>query len=145
MFSYTIDTKELFNVVKSFEPNGDAQKFFTSELMRLSDNYTPFNSGALKNTVQMSKDGTAIIYNVPYARYLWYGQLMVDPITGKGAFYKEGYGFWSRPNTKKVLTDIPLNYQGSPLRGSRWAERCFNDNKDYFESAVVNYARRLKK
>lgn len=145
MFSYKINTRDLHKVVKSFEPNGETQRFFTSELMRLSDNYTPFRNGPLKNTVRMSLDGTAIIYNVPYARYMWYGRLMVDPITGKGAFFKEGYGFWSRPDTQKVLTDRPLNYQGSPLRGSHWAERCYNDNKDYFESAVVNYARRLTK
>lgn len=37
--------------------------------------------------------------------------ILVDSITGKGAFYSEGYSFWSRPGVAKVETNIDLNYQ----------------------------------
>lgn len=147
IYEVNIDLSPLKKVVDSFDAGGATQKFFTNELWRLSDNYTPFNTGSLKNNVSMSLDGTEIIYNVPYARYMWYGRLMVDPITGKGAFFKEGRGFWSRKDTKKVLTDIPLKYQshGSSLRGSHWAERCFMDNKDYFIESTLKFAEELAK
>ena len=59
---------------------------------------------------------------------------MVDPITGKGAFYDPKSGrFWSRPEEqgiRKVLTDRDLKYTNGPLRGPRWVERCWIDHKD---------------
>lgn len=55
---------------------------------------------------------------------------MVDPVTHKGAFFSEDYGFWSRPNTPKVLTDIDLNFKGGGLRGAHWTERAWIDHKN---------------
>lgn len=145
MFEIQFDTKLLNKVVSSFDAGGETQRFFTSELMRLSDNYVPMDSGVLKNSAKMNSDGTAIIYDAPYARYHWYGHLMVDPITGKGAFFKNGYGFWSRPNTPKVLTDRALTYQGAPMRGSHWAERCFVANENHFINSTIEFAEGLAK
>ena len=127
------------------EPDGSAQKFFTNELTRLSDSYVPMNNGVLKDSVLMEKDGTGIIYNTPYARYHWYGKLAVDPVTGKGAFFKEGYGFWSRPNTKKVITNTDMQYQGAPIRGPRWIERCFIDNKALLIKSTEDFIERNNK
>lgn len=121
-------------------PGGAVQKFLASELLRASDTYTPFDAGILKGTAYISADGTEIVYTVPYARYLWYGKLMVDPITGKGAFFKEGYGFWSRPNTPKELTDKDLKFQGAPIRGPKWVERAYIDNKITLLSSVEKFA-----
>lgn len=123
-------------------PGGSVQKFFTNELLRISDPYTPFSSGILKGTAFISQDGTSIFYNTPYARYLWYGKLMVDPITEKGAFFKEGYGFWSRPKVQKQLTNIDLKYHGSQLRCSKWVERAYIDNKQALLSSVEKFANR---
>ena len=145
IYEVNIDLSPLKKVVDSFDAGGATQHFFTSELMRLSDNYVPMESSALKTSAQMGQDGASIIYDTPYATYQWYGRLMVDPITGKGAFFKEGYGFWSRPNTPKVLTSKPLKYHGSSLRGSHWAERCFMDNKDYFIESTLKFAEELAK
>ena len=142
MFHINVDFSTVANAVNCFDAGGSAQKFFTSELMRLSDNYVPFASGVLKNSAIMENDGTGIIYSGPYARYHWFGKLMVDPITGKGAFYKEGYGFWSRPNTPKVLTDKDINYQGAPMRGPRWVERCYIDNQQKLISQTAAFAER---
>jgi hypothetical protein len=124
---------------------GSVQKFFTNELMRLSDPYVPFRQGPLKNSAHMTQNGDGIIYNTPYARYHWYGKLMVDPITKKGAFYDPRSGrFWSRPNTPKELTDRDLQYTGGPLRGPRWVERCWIDNKDSIIKATEAYIGGLK-
>lgn len=144
MFNVDMDVSAVADAIKSFEPGGSAQRFFTNELMRLSDDYVPMNSGVLKNSAKAEKGGTAIIYETPYARYHWYGKMMADPVYGKGAFFKEGYGFWSRPNVEKVLTDKNMKYQESPRRGPRWVERCFIDNKDKLIDAVLEYIEVIK-
>lgn len=125
---------------------GPAQRFFTSEIMRLSDPYVPFRSAVLKNSAHPTDEWDAIIYNTPYARYHWYGKLMVDPITHKGAFYDPKSGrFWSRPNTPKVLTDRDMEYTGAPMRGPRWCERCWIDHKDSIIKATEAFIGRYNK
>lgn len=114
---------------------GNAHRFFTNELMRLSDPYVPKRNSILKNSAQVSNEGDAIIYNTPYARYMWYGKVMVDPKTQKACmvFTDKKTGnvvFYSRPNVKKVVTDRDIRYHGGGLRGSKWVERCWIDNKD---------------
>lgn len=110
-----------------FTEDSAAQRFFTEEVMRASDPYVPMDTGVLKNIAKNC--GDEILYNTPYARYQWYGKLMVDPYTGKGAFFSEDYGFWSRPGVQKVLSDRDLNYQGAPRRGAFWVNRAWADNK----------------
>lgn len=83
-----------------------AQKFVDSEVIRLSSPLTPMRSGALaKSAISATRTGSGEVkYNAPYARYQYYGMLMV----GKAP---------------KKLTNIPLTYQGAPQRGSKWFER----------------------
>lgn len=67
---------------------------------------------------------------VPYGGYQLRGQLYVDPITGKGAFYRKDYGFWSRPGVEKVPSGKPLHYQnpdavrdwGAYTKDNEWQE-----------------------
>lgn len=142
MFHIAVDLSAVEAVLKNhgLQEAGPVQQFFTSELMRLSDPYVPFRSGPLKNSAHPTPEWDGIIYNTPYARYHWFGKLMVDPITRKGAFYDPRSGrFWSRPNTPKVLTDRDMQYTGAPLRGPRWVERCWIDNKDSIIKAVEAY------
>lgn len=66
-----MDNTELILLKRSLNKNGDAQKFFTSEIRRLSDPYVPFRTGTLKNNVYV---GTKqIIYKAPYAAKNYYG------------------------------------------------------------------------
>lgn len=110
-----------------FQPGGRARLFFMNEVIRLSDDYVPFDTGMLKTNVVRSSDGTWFQYNSPYARYQWYGKLMVMPKNGKGAFFSPEYGFWSLPGQPKVLTEQDLNYQGAPKRGAFWVQRMWAD------------------
>ncbi len=147
MFEVYVDLNGADQIIANhgLQPGGPVQKFFTSEIMGLSDPYVPFRSGPLKNSAHMTPEGDGIIYNTPYARYHWFGKLMVDPITKKGASYVPRSGrFWSRPNTPKVLTGRALQYTGGPLRGPRWVERCWIDNKDSIIDATEAYAGGLK-
>jgi hypothetical protein len=59
--------------------------------------YVPFLTGSLDTRTRV--DGSKIIYPGPYARYLYYGKLMVDPETGSS---------YARKGTTKVLTDKNL-------------------------------------
>lgn len=147
MFTVKIDMDDANKILVNhgLQEGGPVQRFFTSEIMRLSDPYVPFRSGPLKNTVQPSQEWDSIIYSTPYARYHWFGKLMVDPITRKGAFYDPLSGrFWSRPNTPKVLTERDLKYSGGPLRGPRWVERCWIDNKDSIIQSTEAYIGGMK-
>jgi hypothetical protein len=53
MFHVSVDFSDVETILKNhgLQEAGQVQKFFTSELMRLSDPYVPFRSGPLKNSV----------------------------------------------------------------------------------------------
>lgn len=123
-FSVRVDTSVLTALEKAVEIPESVQKMFANELLKLSDPYTPFASGVLKDSGRVTEGGKAIEYNTPYANYLYHGKLMVDPKTRKGAFYSPDYGFWSRPGVPKELTDRDLQFQGAPLLYARsmWTE-----------------------
>lgn len=59
--------------------------------------YVPLLTGSIDTRTRV--DGSRIIYPGPYARYLYYGKLMVDPETGSS---------YARKGTTKVLTDKNL-------------------------------------
>lgn len=87
-----------------------AQKFVDSEVLRLSDPYIPMQSGMLKKSGIL---GTVIgsgevVWNAPYARYQYYGQVMV----GRAP--------------KKVIS-AKLTYHGAPMRGAFWFEKMKKD------------------
>lgn len=67
--------------------------------------YVPMLTGSLDKRTRV--DGAKVIYPGPYARYLYYGKLMVDPTTGSSYAPKGG---------TKVLTDKNLVFTGSPDR-----------------------------
>ena len=95
---------------------GVIQKFIDSEVIRLSAPYTPFDTGQLTRSATL---GTVIgsgevSYNAPYARYLYYGKVMVSPTTGSA---------WAKRGERKVLTAKLIKYNGAPRRGARWLDR----------------------
>lgn len=145
MFTVKIDVSDAATMLKNhgLNPDGRVQEFFTSKIMRKAGPYVPFSAGALRDSARISEDKCAIIYDTPYARYHWFGNLMVDPVTGKGAFYSPTYGFWSRPGVNnKKKTDRDLNYNGAPLRGPRWVERCWINEKDNIIKSTEAFMRK---
>ena len=98
------------------EPNGKVQRFFTNSCYKHMDKYVPMDEDNLRENVTLLPN--AVIYESPYARYQYYGKLMVMS-NGKGAFYSPDYGFWSKKGEKKILTDIDLNYH-TPGTGPFW-------------------------
>lgn len=142
--TYKVDFKRAEEILRErgLLPGGTIQKYFTNEVIRISDPYVPFDSGTLKNQILIAPDATYYDYISPYARYHWYGKLMVDPITKKGAFFKPGYGYWSRPGVPKELTNIPLEYKGGKKRGPKWTDKAWEYNQD---QVISNLERKLNK
>lgn len=104
---------------------GKTQKFIDSECIRRMGPYTPMlNSPLMKSATIGTKIGSGIIkQNTPYARYQYYGKLMVSSITGSS---------YAKAGEKKVLTDTDLKYNKSrhPKAGAFWFERMKADHKN---------------
>lgn len=81
----------------------NAQKFIDSECIRCMVKYTPMRNGIMmKSPVLGTKIGSGhIFYGSPYARFQYYGKVMVSRITGSP---------WARKGESKVLTSRPLSY-----------------------------------
>lgn len=127
---------------KSFARNktesfSDVQKFVDSECIRLMVPYTPMRNGILqKGAVLGTKIGSGEIhYNIPYARYQYYGKLMVSSVTGS-AFAKMG--------ESKVLTEKDLVYNKArhPLAQRLWFETMKHNHKEQILRGAAAIARR---
>lgn len=120
---------------RGLEEKGAVQKFVDSEVLRLSEPYTPaLNLVLARSGVTATKIGSGVVeYNAPYARYQYYGKLMVSSVTGS-AFAHRG--------EKKVLTDINLKYNKSKhsLAGAFWFERMKSDRLNDILSGAIKIA-----
>ena len=123
---YRLNMKSDFRLTqeRGLQPFGKTQKFIDQEVIRLMDPYTPQLNGVLiKSATIGTRIGSGEINQVaPYARYQYYGKLMVSSLTGSA---------WSHGESK-IMTDKDLQYNKSksPLAGSFWFERSKADNKE---------------
>lgn len=83
--------------------------------------FVPFLTGSLDQRTQVV--GDSIIYPGPYARFLYYGKVMIDPETGSTYVPKGG---------TKVLTDknLVFNTSGHSQAQSHWFEASKAENLD---------------
>lgn len=118
---------------RGLQPYGKTQKFIDQEVIRLMEPYTPNLNGVLINSATFgTRIGSGKIHQVaPYARYQYYGKLMVSSLTGSA---------WSH-GEKKVLTDVDLQYNKSKntLAGAFWFERMKADKK----KQILNGSRKI--
>lgn len=129
------------DLVKSvgLDEGGKVQKYIDSFVLYHSEPYVPgkhiHDSGVVATKIGSGK----VIWDTPDANYLYEGKLMVDPITLKGAFFAPDYGFWSRPNTQKIMDPIgrDLVYHGGGLRGSHWFDRMIENEMDDLLDGIV--------
>lgn len=102
-----------------------AQRFVDSACIRFMDKYTPMQSGVLRDSATLGTAmGSGEIHQVaPYARYQYYGLLMVSSVTDSA---------YARQGESKVLTSTPLQYSTvkHPNAGKMWFERMKADKKD---------------
>lgn len=124
--NYRLEIKSIQELCRErgIQVNGKTQEFIDQEVIRLMAPYTPMLTGVLQKTATLSTSiGTGHIQqNAPYARYQYYGKLMVSSITGSA---------WSRGESK-VLTDKDLEHNKSQhsQAGPLWFERMKADKKE---------------
>lgn len=105
--------------------------------------YVPMMTGALKNRTQVAQN--IIIYPGPYARYLYYGKVMVNAATGKGPakIPDVGYRFPKGATLKPTNRDLDIKRSHHKNAQSHWFEASKAENlekwKGIAKRAVVKF------
>lgn len=125
------------------EPYGPVQTAIDSDVITYMSEFMPFQSGVMVAQSNLTDIGSGMVVqgNVPYLHYQYMGELYVDPITLKGAFYSPTYGFWSRPNVRKIPSGKPLTYDKSkhPKAGPKWFDRM----KSEYKQEILKHAQEV--
>lgn len=76
-----VDIKPVAQIIqeKGLAPGGDVQRFHTNNVMRRIQKYMPYRTGATIKTMIAQTDTAKpeIVLDVPYAKYLYYGKVMI--------------------------------------------------------------------
>lgn len=148
-------TKVVFNIPGiisglGLNEGGDVHRFFNLELIKASDKHVPMQDGYLKNSAKVEPDNLGISYTGAQARMLYFGFIMVDPLTGRAGFLTDdgwksrrgtGYKVPAWQSTIRQGSGLPMHFDfsGSPTRGSFWVHRAWELNKDQIINAVQAY------
>lgn len=121
MIKFTVhnDLTELETVRSSMTKANDILVY---QVMKDTSPYVPFLTGSLNARTQAV--GNTIIYPGPYARYLYYGKVMVDSVTGKGPAYipEVGYRFRKGAILKPTGRDLQFTKSFHAKATARWFE-----------------------
>ena len=127
------------------EPNGPVQMAIDNAVISYCMPYAPFETGTLARSPYLASPpgGGKVIYDTPYARYLYYGLAMAPSIP----VFEDDSGvptrFFSPPGQKKHLKNPPqalvYNTDTNPLAGSYWFERM----KSVHAEDIVREAQRV--
>lgn len=99
MLKFDIDASSAFTKIEAKLESATPKSEHILALQAAKDTapFVPALTGSLSNRTQVK--GDTIIYPGPYARFLYYGKLMVDPNTGSS---------WAKEGETKVVTDKDL-------------------------------------
>lgn len=112
----------------------NAQFWLDGQVMNDMVPYMPHRDGTLVNitrlkSASMQGSGWVAAGTGPTARFLYYGKVMVDPVTGSP---------WARKGAKKVVTDRPLTYS-NPKATPKW----FDTAKEKHGKAWIKGVKRI--
>lgn len=122
-YQCTFNLKDCINAF-GLEEGGRVQQAVSNAVLRLSDDFIPFDEGGLKRSGHI--EGTDVVWGgeaVKYARYVWNGIVYEDPLLHRAGFEVKDGGWRSRKPVQKVPTNRLLEYQGAPERGPYWVPR----------------------
>lgn len=97
------------------------------------------NTGGLQQRSHTEDDGKRVVFPGPYARYLYYGKVMVDSATGKGPRkIPTGPGEYVlrfRKGAKLIATNRPLKYS-DPQAVPEWFEHAKRQYEQFWIDGV---------
>lgn len=111
-----------------------AEHVLAEQIEKDTQPFVPMLTGSLTQRTRV--DGSAVIYPGPYARFLYYGKVMVDPNTGSTYAPKGG---------TKVVTDrnLVFNHTAHPQAQAHWFEASKAQNMEKWvrvaDKAVKKY------
>lgn len=123
------------------QPNGPVQQYFTKRCAEHMDKYIPLDEGGLAyDNRRIESD--RVIYESPYAHYMYEGKVMGPniPIKEDGIIV----GWFSK--APKYYTGKEIDYSQSQTRGHKyagphWDERMWSAEKDEIIKEVQNYVK----
>lgn len=120
---------------RNLEKGGKVQQAIDNAVIAWNLKYVPFQTGTLGKSPYASyaqPGGGRVIYNGPYARYLYYGEVYGPNIPVFDDDCGEPTRFFSPKGEKKHPTGRPLQYstEHNALAGPFWFERMKADHAD---------------
>lgn len=135
MITYTakltdfISAKELKRKL-GVDPGGHVQKAVDAAVIRECFPYLPFDEGVLAGSANTATEigSGEVVYDTPYARYLYYGEVYGPniPITENGVIT----GYYSPPEKFPTGEKLEYSTEKNPMAGSHWFDRAMADHSD---------------
>lgn len=131
-FSYKVKMNSVSQIIKDHGLNKDGRvtRFMRDTVDRLSNPFIPFDNGMLRRN-KTYPSNHEIKYTSPYAKYQYYGKLMLA---------KNGSS-WAKLGEKKVKTSKNLKYHTSGT-GTKWEQLMLQRKKNDLVKDVENYIKR---
>ena len=120
----------------------DVGVFLASTWAKYFAKYVPMDTGTLQSNVTI--DPFEVVYESPYAHYIWAGEKYVDPVYNVGGFHNADFSqWWSRPGVTKIPSGEPLKYntEKNPLATSHWEEPAFQAFSGSVANQLTQYLR----
>lgn len=122
LLKFTLRTAGFDSISRRMETASPQVKHTVAvQMAKDTEQYVPALTKSLTNRTRIS--GDTIIYPGPYARFLYYGKLMIDPNTGSA---------WAPYGASKVVTGTNLNISQT-VHGkaqAHWFEASKAQNRD---------------
>lgn len=135
MIRFDAELKNFIDTAQFVEENGigvggHVQKTIDAAVIRECFPYVPFDEGVLAGSANTATEigSGEVVYDTPYARYQYYGEVYGPniPKVENG----EIVGYWSPPEKHPTGRQLQYNTDKNPLAGSRWFDRAMADHKD---------------
>lgn len=123
-------------------PDGETTKYMVKRCADYMDKYVPYRSGGLAYDTRKI-EGNLIIYDAPYAHYMYEGLVM-----GPNIPIKEGdtvVGWFSPKGKAKSYTGKTITYKssaGHEYAGPRWDKRMWTAEKHDLIKEIQDYINR---
>ena len=110
MLKFSVRTGDFDSILPE---TSKAEQALAVQVMKDTDKFVPALTGSL--TQRTHVEGSTIVYPGPYARFLYYGKVMIYEPTGST---------WAPKGEHKVVTgrDLGMNKSMHPLATSHWFE-----------------------